>query len=325
MPRKRVKFNENTPVIQSSFGSDDEIFCCTGGYFSHHSYNLLDFFVSCWFEIFNKKWKQKYGSGCPKVFSVRSINRLSEFTPILKLNLNGANHLQDYLIYLFQQMGDYTIINEISDLVMRKHQSLQRMSSMQLNEVIDKTSKAKLKIIYPIRIIKEIKKHKFLGWKYISNLEDKYRWGSLFEYGLINERKGKDGRVIERIYKFGFNSLLGIAMIHNTICSGTWSVNPKLYAVSGDAQLLYRYLVITGSRFKNHRIDYIGHRLGWREEQKSRLERGINRLFEELKNAGLIRSYNCKKNGHGKIYYSFEVLKSTGKRKARKSAREDLA
>ena len=35
---------------------------------------------------------------------------------------------------------------------------------------------------------------------------------------------------------------------------GTWSVNPELYALSGDAQLLYRFLVITGSKQKNQSL-----------------------------------------------------------------------
>jgi hypothetical protein len=169
--------------------------------------------------------------------------------------------------------------------------------------------------VYSLRVIKEKQKRKFLGWEDISNLDDQYAWSSLFDFKLLKERRAKDGRVIERIYKFGFNDLLGIAMIHNTICGGTWSVNPNFYVLSGDAQLLYRYLVITGSRYNNHRIDYIGHRIGWREKQKSRLADGIGRLFEELKQAGLIVSYARRNNNHGNIYFSFEIHKPKAKSK----------
>jgi hypothetical protein len=121
--------------------------------------------------------------------------------------------------------------------------------------------------------------------------------------------------VIERIYKFGFNDLIGLGMIHNTICGGTWSVNSKLYIVSGDAQLLYRYFIISGSRSKNHRIDYIAHRIGYREKQKSRLIKCIGRLFEELKQVELIKSYACQSCGNGNICYSFAMFRSSAKNK----------
>jgi len=38
---------------------------------------------------------------------------------------------------------------------------------------------------------------------------------------------------------------------------GTWSVNPELYALSGDAQLLYRFLVIAGSKQKNQSLIWV--------------------------------------------------------------------
>ena len=227
-----------------------------------------------------------------------------------------AAALRDNLIDLFQQLRDFTIIEAVSDVQMRKHLSLRGLPSAKLYDVIDKSSKARIKTVYSLRVIKEKRKQKFFGWENISNLCDENAWSSLFEYKLLNEKRGKDGRIIERIYKFGFNDLFGISMIHNTICSGTWSVNPNFYDLSGDAQLLYRYLIITGSRAKNHRIDYIGHRIGWREKQKSRLKSCIGRLFEELKQAGLIVSYDQRHNSHGNIFFSFEVNKRKAKNKS---------
>ena len=315
VPRKRVAFDEGTPVVVSLFESDSPIFKCQGGYFSHHSYNLLDFFVSAWFKIFSDKWREMFGGNFPKKIDDQVIERLSELSPILRLNQFDASEFTDHRIDLFQQLRNYTILKKISDVEMRKHSSLNKLSSKKIFEVIDKTAKAKIKTEYPMRIIKEKGMRKILGWESISNISDHLPWSSLFEYRLLEEKTGKDGRVNERIYKFGFNDLFGMAMIHNTICGGTWSVNPKLYSVSGDAQLLYRYFVIAGSRFKNHRIDYIGHRFGYREKQKSRLTRCIGRLFEELKEAELIRNFECRNNSHGKIYFSFENLKSTVKSK----------
>jgi hypothetical protein len=314
-PRKRVIFDEGAPVITSLFESDIPIFKCQGGYFSHHSYRLFDFFVSYWFEIFTRKWKEMFGGNFPKKIDDQVIERLSELSPILRLNKFDASVFTDHRIDLFQRLGDYTIITAISDIEMRKHFSLNGLSSKKLFEIIDKTSKARIKTEYPMRVVKEKGKRKILGWESINNISDLLPWSSLFEYRLLKEKTGKDGRVNERIYKFAFNDLIGMAMIHNTICGGTWSVNPKLYNISGDAQLLYRYFVITGSRSRNHRVDYIGHRIGWKEKQKSRLTRCIRRLFEELKESGLILSYDCQNNSHRKIYFSFENLKSTRKSK----------
>lgn len=315
IPRKRITFDEGAPVKKSLFESDTPIFKCQGGYFTHYTYNLLDFFVSYWFEIFNGKWRIGFGGNFRRKIDDQIIERLSQLSPILRMNQFDASELADQRIELFQQLEAFTIITEISDFEMRKHPSLNKLSSKKLFEVIEKTSKAKIKTEYPVRVVKEKGKRKILGWKTVSNLSDHLPWSSLFEYKLLEEKTGKDGRVNERIYKFGFNDLFGMAMIHNTICGGTWSVNPKLYSVSGDAQLLYRYFVIAGSRSKNHRIDYIGHRLGYREKQKSRLARCIGRIFQEIKEAGLISNFDCQNNCHGKIYFSFEIHKSTAKNK----------
>ena len=314
VPRKRVSFDENAPVITSLFESDTPIFKCQGGYFTHHTYNLLDFFVSDWFKTFNGKWRMKYGSNFSNKIESQTIERLSEISPILQMKQIEIGELANQRIDHFQQLRDYTIIEEISDVDMRKHPSIGKLSSSNLSKVIEKSSNTRIKTEYPLRVIKEKGKRKILGWKTVTNISDHLPWSSLFEYRLLEEKTGNDGRVNERIYKFGFNDLFGMTMIHNTICGGTWSVNPKLYSVSGDTQLLYRYLVIAGSRFKNHRIDYIGHRLGYREKQKSRLTRCIRRLFEELEDAGLIKNFECQNNSHGKIYFSFENLKSTRKK-----------
>ena len=113
----------------------------------------------------------------------------------------------------------------------------------------------------------------------------------------------------ERIYRFGFNSWLGLAMIHNTICGGYWTVNTKLYEVSGDAQLLYRYIVISGARTNNQRIDYLGHRIGLRETQKGRLNEMIKCLLKELEDVGLIENVKAFSNAKKDGLCSFQVAK----------------
>jgi hypothetical protein len=116
--------------------------------------------------------------------------------------------------------------------------------------------------------------------------------------------------VNERFYRFGFNSLLGLAMIHNTFCGGSWSVNPKLYQLSGDAQLLYRYVVISGSRMVNNRTDYIGQRIGLREKQKRRLAGMVESLLKELQVAELIENVKISLNAKRNYLCSFGIAKS---------------
>lgn len=82
VPRKRVSFDKSKALIQPLFESDSPIFKCLGGYFTHHTYNLLDFFVSRWLEIFNGKWRVMYGSNFSNKIGDQTIERLSEISPI---------------------------------------------------------------------------------------------------------------------------------------------------------------------------------------------------------------------------------------------------
>ena len=49
--RKRIKYDPETPVEFTEFESTVPAFKCLGGYFSHNTYRLLDYFTSHWFEI----------------------------------------------------------------------------------------------------------------------------------------------------------------------------------------------------------------------------------------------------------------------------------
>jgi hypothetical protein len=302
VPRKRVKFEPDVPVEFSAFGSKQPLFECLGAYFTHHSFNLIDFFISRWAEIAEHKMAIM-GQGS-------QIEKALEITPILGKDHVTAAYLQENAIELSRQLKDFSFIDRISDSELRSHPALSKLSSAALNEVIRRTAASKFKLIYPLRVIRTVKKKPHFGWQNLENLEDSSEWSSLFSCRLLEEKRGADGRVTERAYRFGFNSWLGIAMIHNTICSGHWAVNPKLYEVSGDVQLLYRYIVIGGARTNNQRIDYVGHRIGLKETQRGRLNEIIKSLLQELKEAGLIEDAlvfsNSKKDG----LCSFKVAKS---------------
>ena len=312
-PRKRVKYDPDETVEFSEFGSGIPAFKYLGGYFTHHSYNLLDYFVSHWFETVRRNWTAKFGSHYPDNFSNDCLAKLTDLSPILNMAGNGSLNLEHDLLGLCRSMGDYVVIDSLSDRTMRSHPSLKGISSGALNEIIEKTSQARLKLNYHIRSIKTEKKRQFLGYTPWSNLGDDHQWSRIFDYRLLNEVKGADGRILERIYKFGFKNPLGVAMIHNTICNGHWSINPALYDLSADAQLLYRYLVITGSRSKNNTYEFLAHRLAWREKQKSRIIQRLKALFEEMFTAGLIQSFDAIESRQHGCLFSLQVSKQRSK------------
>jgi hypothetical protein len=306
-PRKRVKFDPDVTIEFAEFGSGVPAFQCCGGYFTHHSYRLLDYFVSHWFEIVRRNWAAKFGSQYPTKFFGDSLKSLTILTPILNMAGNGSLDLEHDFLGLCQSMGDYVVVDELSDRIMRSHPSLKGISSEALKNVIDKTANARLKVNYSVRTVKSIKNRQFLGYSNWSNLGDDRAFTKIFDYRLLKEVKGADGRILERVYKFGFMNPLGLAMIHNTICGGSWSVNPALYQLSSDAQLLYRYLVITGSRSRNNTAEYLAHRLAWRETQKSRIIQRLKVHFEEMLDAGLIESFEAVESDRYGCLFSHQL------------------
>jgi hypothetical protein len=320
IPRKRIKYDTETPVEFTEFESTVPAFKCQGGYFSYNTYRLLDYFTSYWFEIASRCWTEEYGGNIPKAHSGNDLEKMKTLSPLFgDCSVDSANLTSDF-IGLVHSYREYAIIDTISDRQLRKHPSLHGITSAGLFQIIDRTSKAKLKMNYPTRMIQSRGRRKFLGWDNWTNLKDTAPWTKIFNYRLVGEIKGADGRVMERVYKFVFNTPLGIAMIHNAICCGTWSINPNLYQVSGDAQLLYRYLVITGSRGKNHRVDYIGHRLGWREKNVRRLTASVESLFTELLKADLIVGFEKSTGSRGSCLFHYDIgkKKRSGKRQVRK-------
>lgn len=315
VPRKRIKYDEDTPVVFKEFGSSNEVFKCLGGYFTHNSYRLLDYFVSHWFEIACRKWTAKYGGKYPSNFFGDNVDKLSALSPIMNMGRSGSFNLDNDLLGICLRQKDYVNINTVSDRAMRSHASLKGISSATLKDIIEKMSCTRLKVNYPIRTVKTEKKKKIIGYSIWSNLSDSHAWSKIFDYRLIEEIGGTDSRILERVYKFSFKSPLGVAMINNTISGGFWSVNPALYQVSADAQLLYRYLVITGTRRKNNTAEYLAHRLGWREKQKSRIIRRLKVLFEEMCGAGLIQSYEASENHHYGCLFSYTLSNRRGKKK----------
>ena len=313
IPRKRVRFDPNIPTEFPLFGSKDPVFKCMGGYFTHNSYNLLDWIVTYWGEMATRQWLQKFRQDRPTVLKDQ-IDRLKEITPILGYKEEDLLRLQKNLPEIQNHFRDYLLIPGVSDLEMRKHPALNNLSSLELKELIERTSKARIKTIYPVRILDGAKRDPKFTYFYEMNLGETEPWSHLFEYRVLDERKSKSGKVIERSYKFLFTGLLSMLMIHNTICQASWNMNPKVYGLSPDAQLLYRYLIITGSRNRINRIDYIGHRLGWREPQKKRLAKALEPIMRELTDTGLIGGFKMIAQKGKKYFCEIEIGKNNPRR-----------
>jgi hypothetical protein len=318
MPRKRVKFDPETPVEFTLFQSNEVVFRCLGGFFTHNSYNLLDWFASYWLEIASRKWRDKFGEDYPKTFKGGQIDNLSKLTPISSSSREGFLGLRENFFEIAPHFEDYAFMPQIADSIMREHPSLKRLSSSKLSRVIDRTSRARIKTIYPVRVVDGRKGGRRFGWFYASNLGDSDPWSELFRYRLLDEKRGKDGRVTERVYRFGFTGLIGVLMIHNTICGAFWEVNPGLYGVSPDAQLLYRYLVVAGSRIGKNRLDFIGYRIARRERQEKRLTRALERILGELVDAGLLEGFEVTRGGRGRYFCSIDVARRKNRKEREK-------
>ena len=312
IPRKRIKYDPTVPVEFCLFESNDPVFKCLGGYFTHNSYNLFDWFISYWHEIGVKKWIELFREDYPLVFRKNHLESLMRLTPILRYKKDDLFELRNNLPELFHHFQDFGRF-EVSDLAMRSHPSLQRLSSRELHDVIEQTSNSRIKTIYPIRVLDTGRRGKPFAWFYEMNLKETDSWWQPLSYRVIEEIKGKDGRINERVYRFQFADLLPILMIHNTLCRAFWTVNPNLYGLSPDSQLAYRYLIIAGARLKYHRVDFIGHRLGRRERQAKRIASALNPLLQEIENAGLLSKFT-QSTLDRKYFFSFEVKSPKNKK-----------
>jgi hypothetical protein len=311
MPRKRVKFNPEKPVEFTLFECIDPVFKCLGGYFTHNTYNFLDWIVSYWNEMAARDWIQRFRQDRPGALN-KQLENLPKIAPVLGYGKDDLLKLKNNLPELQQPFRNYVILPRISDLEMRKHPALERLSSRDLHEVIERSSKAKIKTIYPVRVLDGAKRDPRFTYFYEMNLKDSDPWGHLFEYRLLEERRSKAEKVIERVYKFGFTGLISALMIHNTICGASWNMNPVFYGLSADAQLFYRYLVVAGSRNKVNRVDYIGHRLGWKESQKKRLAGRVEKILKEIQGRGLIENAAFNSGRKGIYLCSFNIRGKRG-------------
>ena len=309
LPRKRLKFDPDRPVEFTLFERSEPVFKCLGGYFTHHTYNFLDWAVSLWEEKAERDWIQRFKQDRPNSLK-RQLENLSQIAPILDYEKEDLFQLPNNLPELLNYFREYVVLPRVSDLEMLKHPALAMLSSKELYKVIDKSSRIKIKTIYPVRILDKNRRNARFTYFYEMNLEDNDPWSHLFTYRLLEERRSKTGKVIERWYKFGFTGLISVLMIHNTICGAFWKMNPVFYSLSSDAQLFYRYLVIAGSRNKVNRVDYIGHRLGWKENQKTRLVKRVERILNELQEKGLIQKGILQSDKKRNWSCSFEIGKS---------------
>ena len=109
-------------------------------------------------------------------------------TPILKYSDQELFKIKDNLIEVVKYFEDYIIFEKISDREMRRHPSLQRLSSKELYNVIERTSQAKIKTHYPLRVLKGSKYKSHFGWFNLLNA-DNCPWSHIFKYRLLSEER----------------------------------------------------------------------------------------------------------------------------------------
>jgi len=292
--RDGKRFGNNSTVLSEfKLFNSIVVVCQVYGIFDHNTHRLLDFIISYWAEIVKRNWLQDFNESYPTTFKKNNMEKLIRFDSLLRLKDEEQITLHEHMIDHLLKFKDYIEIEAISDRTMRSHPALKSLSSKTLYRIIDNTAHVNIKTRYPIHIVK----NNYLGWYLNSRPEIDTPFSKLLQYRLLEEKKAKNGRVIERVYRFKFTSHLNMLMIHNTICGGTWNVNPNLYCVSGDAQLLYRCMVIGGSRRLNNSIEFISHRMGWKEKQAGRQVRSIERLLNELINFKLLKDFEIVTNG----------------------------
>ena len=130
IPRKRIKYDPETPVEFTDFKSSVPSFKCLGGYFSYNTYRLLDYFTSHWFEIASRQWTEEFGGNIPKALAGHDLDRLKLLSPLFgNCSADGVDLTSD-IFGLVRGYNDYITINAISDRQLRKHPTLHGITSV---------------------------------------------------------------------------------------------------------------------------------------------------------------------------------------------------
>jgi hypothetical protein len=197
----------------------------------------------------------------------------------------------------------------LNDGIMRKELPFMRKySSVQIRDLIVKTSECVLHMNYPIRF--------FNGNAYQTFLFDNYnRESKLFTLNSEKiSKKSKDNHILEREYIIQLNTTLGYMFMQNMISCYMDLLPGKFYEMSDYAQLFYRLFILSyfpntksGKTPKNPvSLSEIRKRLVLKTRDTYMVRKTVKRILTELKDYKFISESNEEKAFGGDYLYSYK-------------------
>ncbi len=207
-------------------------------------------------------------------------------------NLKSIEERERQLNESIQAVNRTTYSICIDDNYFREKTGL-KMSSGEILQLLQKTSRAEFKLPFPV-IVKDSK-----GKETTHKMNYFSRFFELAEQAI---KTRKDGIIQLREYQIHFSTLLGELFVNNLSSSHNDRVDLRFYNLPETAQLFYRrFLLHISFETKNLNLETITDGLGLQDENKSNFMKTIKvSILEPLKNDNLISAYEFSEGLNGK-------------------------
>jgi hypothetical protein len=166
--------------------------------------------------------------------------------------------------------------------------------------IIDKLSKCKFNLCFDYRLYKLIDNKPKVYYLSKSNIDEEPM--HLFEYEVVDQVKGKNDKIYERLYKISFNNWLGIEFLDNIKSVNIDWIPSDYYNLSAYPQMFYRFFILTeGSKgrklhLKNISFLNIKEKLGLVTENKSYISNFVKSILDILVLKKIVKKYELKYN-----------------------------
>jgi hypothetical protein len=170
-----------------------------------------------------------------------------------------------------------------------------KLSSAEIMQLLLDTSRVEFKLSFPLRLRSSGNKEVIHGMHHYSRF---------FELSIQKIRVRNDKVVQARKYRVTFNTLLGQLFVNNLLARYNDRIDHRFYLLPESAQIFYRKLLIHHDyrEFEIH-MSKISEAVGLMDgNMTNRLKTVENGVFEPLKQAGYIESYERVPNGSGIKY-----------------------
>jgi hypothetical protein len=215
---------------------------------------------------------------------------------LLPQELDKPNYIIKYPPAMNEQDVDYfkkmKYYVHFTDDVFRKFTS-STMSSNDILNLLQETSRVEFKIVYPVRLQTG---EKAKSKNYFMNLFSRF-----FEFGYIDKETRSDGIIQSREYYVGFNTILGEIFAHNLLSKNYDWVEPSFYTLPYSAQIFYRRFLIHNNYLRTQlNLETIAEKLNLTDKNTSNLIKTIEQsALKPLIEQGLIHSYEKEEGLHG--------------------------